>query len=226
MCIRDSSKNIEREYREHLEYIRKMEKVKPEEVKDESATKIFSLYEEQMNLRHVHLADFENRLKRFVFLKGGNQAEPNITITLRQLQESFKGNKHLEAILEDKTSLDWRMLMAGDLFLMHNDEDDEVRDQESIEEDPTLQFRVAELNLLGLMYCKCDATYRIKSFFDFFQPGLEDQISCNDRDLEVFIPLMGRICYTTIIDLFNEEHEHHGTSQARFDLIPKNLQLL
>lgn len=37
---------------------------------------------------------------------------------------------------------------------------------------------------------------------------------------------MGRICYTTVIDLYNEEHDQAGTDQARHDLIPKNLALL
>ena len=99
------------------------------------------------------------------------------------------------------------------------------RTEESFEEDPELTFRVDELNLLGILYCKCEPDVRAERFYAFLQPGLEEQISCEDRDLEVFVPIMGRMCYEAIITCFNQEHESQGSDQARPDLIPDNDKL-
>ena len=91
-------------------------------VKDKSDLADFTLFEEQLNIRNVHLEDFENRLKQFVF-KGGSEidrkSEPEqiCTIKLKQLKIAFAGNKYLETILEDKTSLDWRLLMWDNIFV-------------------------------------------------------------------------------------------------------------
>jgi len=97
-----------------------------------------------------------------------------------------------------------------------------TRKEKSLEEDPELTFRVDELNLLGILYCKCEPEVRADRFYSFLQPGLEEQISCEDRDLECFVPVMGRICYEAIINCFNEEHESQGSDQARPDLIPED----
>ena len=78
------------------------------------------------------------------------------TIKKQQLQVAFKGNQYLEAMLNDKTSLDWRLLMQDNIFVVYQDDDDHYRQEESFEEDPQLTFRVDELNLLGILYCKCD----------------------------------------------------------------------
>ena len=40
--------------------------------------------------------------------------------------------------------------------------------------------------------------------------------------MEVFVPLMGRICYEAIINCFNMEEESKGGANARLDLIPDN----
>ena len=45
-----------------------------------------------MHLRNVLLDDYETRLKKFVYRKP--------VVKLRQLIEAFKGNEHLEKILE------------------------------------------------------------------------------------------------------------------------------
>ena len=66
-----------------------------------------------------------------------------------------------------------------------------------------MTFRVDELCLLGILYCKCDARTRTEHFYTFLQPGLEEQISCQDRDIETFVPMMGRICFEAIINTFN-----------------------
>ena len=78
------------------------------------------------------------------------------TIKKQQLQVAFSGNQYLEAMLNDKTSLDWRLLMQDNIFVVYQDDDDHYRQEESFEEDPQLTFRVDELNLLGILYCKCD----------------------------------------------------------------------
>ena len=77
-------------------------------------------------------------------------------------------------MINDKTSLDWRLLMQDNIFVANRDDDDNYREEESVEEDPELTFRVDELNLLGLMYCKCEPAVRIERFYAFLQPGLED----------------------------------------------------
>ena len=111
-------------------------------------------------LRKVHLEDFEGRLKKFVFQS--KDSKEDVTVKLKHLRESFKGNQYLEEILTNKDSLDWRLLMLHDIFLMVDDMDsDEEREIESMEEDPELTFRVAELQLLGLLYCKCEPKVRI-----------------------------------------------------------------
>lgn len=95
--------------------------------------------------------------------------------------------------------------MWDNIFIDIQDEEDHYREEESAEEDPELAFRVDELNLFGLLYCKCEPEVRVERFYSFLQPGLEEQISCEDRDLEVFVPLMGRICYEAVINCYNAE---------------------
>ena len=131
----------------------------------------------------------------------------------------------MEAMLNDKTSLDWRLIMQDNIFIYYKDEADANREIDSIEEDPELTFRVDELNLLGILYCKCEPEVRAERFYSFLQPGLDEQISCEDRDLEVFVPVMGRICYEAMINCFNEEHVSQGSDQARPELIPDDDRL-
>ena len=175
--------------------------VKP--VNDNSDMAMFTHFEEQLLLRNVHLEEYENRLKQFVYKVASNERKSLpvevCTIKKKQLKVAFEGNEYLELMLNDKESLDWRVLMYDNIFVYYKDEADENRQDESLEEDPELTFRVDELNLLGIMYCKCEPEVRAERFYAFLQPGLEEQISCEDRDLEVFVPTMGRICYEAII---------------------------
>ena len=64
-------------------------------------------------------------------------------------------------MLSDREGLDWRLMMYSDLFIEFEDDEDQDRDIESMEEDPNLTFKVAELTLLGLLYCKCDHKTRV-----------------------------------------------------------------
>ena len=77
-------------------------------------------------MRNVHLEEYENRLKQFVFkvAHDGRKSLPQeeCTIKLKQLKAAFAGNEHLEAMLNDKTSLDWRLLMQDNIFLVFKDE--------------------------------------------------------------------------------------------------------
>ena len=43
-------------------------------------------------------------------------------------------------ILKDKESLDWRLLTTDDLFCNLKDENGDIRDADSYEEDPNLEF--------------------------------------------------------------------------------------
>jgi hypothetical protein len=100
-------------------------------VKDKSETAQFTAYEEQLNLRNVHLEEFENRLKQFVskVARSERKSLPDevCTIKKKQLQIAFKGNTYLEAILNDKTCLDWRLLMQDNIFIVFQDESDPFR---------------------------------------------------------------------------------------------------
>ena len=194
--------------------------MKPEKINDDTDLKIFTEFEQQMLLRNVHLEDFESRLKRFVF----KSKDPNedVTVKLKHLQMAFKGNEYLEDILTNKQSLDWRILTHNDIFVIDCDD----RELESMEEDPDLTFRVAELQLLGLMYCKCEPKIRVQKFYEFFQPGLEDAISCEDKDIITFIPTMGRICYSAIIELYNQEYDGVGQIFTVDELLPEDLAML
>ena len=100
-------------------------------------------------------------MKKFVYNKP--------TIMLKQLEEAFNGNPHLEKILQpDETGarcLDWRLLMTPGLFVELPEGDEEDRDLDSMEEDPELAFKVDALMLLGILYCRTSPRTRIKKFY-------------------------------------------------------------
>ena len=176
MCLGGRAKNLdlkmftpsndyERAYQAHLNRAERWSKVKPEEVDDQSDTRVITDYEEDMLLRNVHLEDYESRLKRFVTRPKDTRADQTITIKQKHLREAFRGNEYLERMMNDKDSLDHRLLMLDDIFILLEDEDDMVRDLESMEEDPELKFRVDELLLLGLIYCKSEPEVRVTKFY-------------------------------------------------------------
>ena len=63
-------------------------------------------------------------------------------------------------MVTDETSLDWRLLMQENIFKLDNSDAesapaaavDSVADGEQIDK---IKFRVDNLLILGLMYCKC-----------------------------------------------------------------------
>ena len=94
------------------------------------------------------------------------------------------------------------------------------------EEVDNIKFRVENLLILGMMYCKCDRKERVEAFFMHLVPGLEDQISCGDKDLEHAFQMMGKISYGAILKTYNEEHEANGSDLTRYDLVPENIDLM
>ena len=58
-----------------------------------------------------------------------------------------------EEILRSKA---WQLQSAHMEKLKVKEDEDMNRQEESFEEDPELTFRVDELNLLGILYCKCE----------------------------------------------------------------------
>lgn len=60
-------KNAAEAFALHEARVQKMQSVQPEVVKDVSAMAMFTEYEAQLLLRHVHLEEFEDRLKQFVY---------------------------------------------------------------------------------------------------------------------------------------------------------------
>ena len=119
----------------------------------------------------MHLEEYENRLKQFVYKVSADERKslPDeiCTIKKKQLQVAFRDNQYLEAMINDKTSLDWRLLMQDNIFRVFKDDQDYNRHDESVEEDPELTFRVDELNLLGILYCKCEPEIRAERFYAF-----------------------------------------------------------
>ena len=107
--------DAETAYKEYEKRLKAMHDMKPAKVTDTSDMAEFTTYESQLNIRNVHLEEYEDRLKRFVFKTQANERKslPSevTTIKKKQLQIAFAGNKYLEAMLNDKTSLDWRLLM-------------------------------------------------------------------------------------------------------------------
>jgi hypothetical protein len=73
-----------------------------EKINDNSDTAVITFYEETMLIRQVTLNEFETRVKKFVY--------DSSTVTLKQLKAAFSGHSFLERILEDKESVDWRLL--------------------------------------------------------------------------------------------------------------------
>ena len=60
---------------------------------------MITYYEEKLLIRDVDLADFERRVKSFVY---GSDV-----VKLRQLKKAFSGDTNLETIINDKEHLDW-----------------------------------------------------------------------------------------------------------------------
>ena len=77
--------------------------------------------------------------------------------------------------------------------------------EEIDEYDPELAFKVEEMMLLGILYCRAQPRKRINKLYSLLQSGLDDQISASDRDIERFVPLMGKICYIAMISFYNED---------------------
>ena len=76
----------------------------------------------------MHLEEFEDRLKRFVFVAdqtNTNTGESRKSlpaeeayIKKKQLMIAFSGNQYLEKMMNDRQSLDWRILMRDDIFVV------------------------------------------------------------------------------------------------------------
>ena len=123
--------NAEKAFELYEQRMQKMRDLKVEKVNDQTETAQFTQYEQQLNLRHVHLVEFEDRLKQFVFKVKTDERKSlpseDTKIKKKQLQIAFQGNEHLEAMLNDKTSLDWRLLMQDNIFVVFQDQDDLYR---------------------------------------------------------------------------------------------------
>ena len=134
-------------------------------------------------------------------------------------------------MVTDETSLDWRLLMQENIFKLNSNDvesapaaaEDMVSDVQEIDK---IKFRVENLLLLGIMYCKCDRKERVEAFYLHLVPGLEDQISCGDKDLLHAMQMMGRISYGALLKCYNEEHESNGSDLTRPDLVPENVDLM
>ena len=62
-----SQESAERAFKEYEKRLREMEEMPVERVNDQSDCAQFTAYEEQLHIRNVHLEEYEDRLKRFVF---------------------------------------------------------------------------------------------------------------------------------------------------------------
>ena len=103
----------------------------------------------------MDLIEFEQRVKKFVYNSS--------SVTLRQLQGAFVGNRHLELILEDKNSLDWRIIFDENFLDAEGNKDICL---EELEDDPKLSFLVPNLILYGILYCQAHPQVRIQKFYE------------------------------------------------------------
>lgn len=62
-----SPEEAEKAYAAYEKRMKEMSTFPVKKVKDKSSLGAFTIYEEQLNIRNVHLEDFENRLKQFVY---------------------------------------------------------------------------------------------------------------------------------------------------------------
>ena len=77
---------------------------------------------------------------------------------MKQLSGAFYGNRNLEMILEDKNSLDWRIIFDENFLDAEGNKEIHI---EELEDDPKLCFRVPNLILYGILYCQDDPKLRI-----------------------------------------------------------------
>ena len=88
------------------------------------------------------------------------------TITVKQLEESFKHHKVLKLIIEDDECLDRKLMLHK---IMHVQDDDKIHEEDendSEEEEnpnspPDLELNIRYLMLLGILYCHCKPPARV-----------------------------------------------------------------
>ena len=101
-----SEETAKQAFLEYEKRIKVMNEMKIEKVKDDSDCAQFTDYEANLHIRNVHLEEFEDRLKRFVYKVKSDErkslSSEITTIKKKQLQIAFAGNPHLEAMLSDK----------------------------------------------------------------------------------------------------------------------------
>ena len=76
------------------------------------------------------------------------------TVTLKQLKTAFSDHSTLTRILEDKDCIDWRLLFDENFL---DEEKNAKLNLATMEDDDLLSFRVPNLILFGILYCKSDA---------------------------------------------------------------------
>ena len=123
-------------------------------------------FELSLPFYRMYADDFEGRVKRYV-----NGKE---TVSLRQLQESFKGDSRWED-LENEESLLVQCLRS-----------EYLRDDDNKEE-----INLNALLLLGILLCAGDPKLKVRIFYDILQDNLQPLISATDKDFKVnFFKLM------------------------------------
>ena len=65
--------DAEKAYKMYEQRMKAMQDMAPDKVSDTSDMSDFTEYETQLNIRNVHLEEFEDRLKRFVFKTQANE---------------------------------------------------------------------------------------------------------------------------------------------------------
>ena len=79
--------DAETAYKQYEQRLKQMRNLPVKSVRDDSDTACITAYEEQLNLRNVHLEEFEDRLKRFVFKNPiGRSSTPNEESTIKKKQ--------------------------------------------------------------------------------------------------------------------------------------------
>ena len=91
-------------------------------------------------------------------------------------------------------------------FYEYYDEEDD--DETTINLDITkidgIKLSVPKLMLLGILYTASSARQRAERFYELIQGELDAFIETADEEFKDFFPLIGQICYQTIVKHYNK----------------------
>ena len=90
----------------------------------------------------------------------------------------------------------------------YDEEDDDPDQSESLVFDITkiqgIKLSVPKLMILGILYTASSAKQRAERFYELIQGELELYIETRDEEFKDYFPLIGQVCYQTIVKLYSQ----------------------